>query len=72
MLPKIRKARRAVDELGGSIAVQIDGGVTRETIERAADAGADTFVAGSSVYSAEDPDGAIAELRGLAQKVPFS
>lgn len=72
VLPKIRKARRAVDELGGSIAVQIDGGVTRETIERAADAGADTFVAGSSVYSAEDPDGAIAELRGLAQKVPFS
>ncbi len=72
VLPKIRRARQAVDDLGGQIAVQIDGGVSRETIERAADAGADTFVAGSSVYSAEDPDAAIAELRGLIEKVPFS
>ena len=72
VLPKIRRARKAVDDLGGQIAVQIDGGVSRETIERAADAGADTFVAGSSVYSAEDPDAAIAELRGLIEKVPFS
>lgn len=72
ILPKIRKARKAVDALGGNIAVQIDGGVSRETIARAADAGADTFVAGSSVYSAEDPDAAIAELRGLIEKVSFS
>lgn len=72
ILPKIRKARKAVDDLGGNIAVQIDGGVSRETIARAADAGADTFVAGSSVYSAEDPDAAIAELRGLIEKVSFS
>ncbi|GGE61815.1 ribulose-phosphate 3-epimerase [Nesterenkonia cremea] len=72
VLPKIRRARKAVDDLGGNIAVQIDGGVSIETIERAAEAGADTFVAGSSVYSAQDPDAAIAELRGLVQKVPFS
>ncbi|WP_010525407.1 ribulose-phosphate 3-epimerase [Nesterenkonia sp. F] len=65
VLPKIRRARKAVDDLGGEIAVQIDGGVNAETILRAADAGADTFVAGSAVYAAEDPDAAIADLRGL-------
>ncbi|GAA3285632.1 ribulose-phosphate 3-epimerase [Nesterenkonia halobia] len=65
VLPKIRRARKAVDDLGGEIAVQIDGGVNAETILRAADAGADTFVAGSAVYAAEDPDAAIAGLRGL-------
>lgn len=67
VLPKIRRARKAVDDLGGEIAVQIDGGVNAETILRAADAGADTFVAGSAVYAAEDPDAAIADLRGLLQ-----
>ncbi|GAB3177522.1 ribulose-phosphate 3-epimerase [Nesterenkonia halophila] len=67
VLPKIRRARKAVDDLGGEIAVQIDGGVNAETILRAADAGADTFVAGSAVYAAEDPDAAIAGLRGLLE-----
>ena len=65
VLPKIRRARRAVDDLGGQIAVQVDGGINAETIQRAAEAGADTFVAGSAVYSAEEPDVAIAELRAL-------
>lgn len=65
VLPKIARARQAVDDLGGKIAIQVDGGINAETILRAADAGADTFVAGSAVYSAEDPDGAIAELRRL-------
>lgn len=65
MLPKIAAARKAVDDLGGRIAIQVDGGISRDTILRAAEAGADTFVAGSAVYSAEDPDGAIAALRHL-------
>ncbi|RJN33099.1 ribulose-phosphate 3-epimerase [Nesterenkonia natronophila] len=65
MLPKIAAARRASDALGGKIAVQVDGGINRETILRAAEAGADTFVAGSAVYSAEDPDAAISGLRQL-------
>lgn len=68
VLPKIRRARQASDDLGGTVAVQIDGGVSAETIGRAADAGADTFVAGSAVYSAEEPDAVIAELRRLASR----
>lgn len=66
VLPKIRRARRASDDLGGTVAIQIDGGVSAETIERAAEAGADTFVAGSAVYSAEEPDAVVSELRRLA------
>jgi ribulose-phosphate 3-epimerase len=46
--------------------LQVDGGVSVETIERAADAGADVFVAGSAVYGAGDAAAAIAELRALA------
>jgi ribulose-phosphate 3-epimerase len=65
MLPKIAAARRASDALGGKIAVQVDGGINRDTILRAAEAGADTFVAGSAVYSADDPDAAIRGLRQL-------
>ncbi|WP_218220171.1 ribulose-phosphate 3-epimerase [Nesterenkonia sp. Act20] len=66
ILPKIRRARAAIDDLGGEIALQVDGGISAETITRAAEAGADTFVAGSAVYSAADPEAAIAELRTLA------
>ena len=47
--------------------LQVDGGVSLETIERCAEAGADVFVAGSAVYSAEDPDSVVAELRELAK-----
>ena len=66
MLPKIAAARKASDDLGSRIAVQVDGGINPETILRAAEAGADTFVAGSAVYSADDPEAAIAALRRLA------
>lgn len=66
ILPKIRRARQAVDDLGGTVALQVDGGISTETIQRAAEAGADTFVAGSAVYSAEDAAAAIAQLRRLA------
>ena len=48
--------------------LQMDGGVSTETIERCADAGADVFVAGSAVYAAEDRDRAVRELRALAEK----
>lgn len=66
MLPKIAAARRLVSERGLSVRIQIDGGVSPATIERAAEAGADTFVAGSAVYKADDALAAIAELRELA------
>ncbi|TLP77420.1 ribulose-phosphate 3-epimerase [Nesterenkonia sphaerica] len=67
MLAKVAAARRASDDLGGRVAVQVDGGINRETILRAAEAGADTFVAGSAVYSAADPDAAISGLRQLLE-----
>ncbi|OMH29371.1 ribulose-phosphate 3-epimerase [Tersicoccus phoenicis] len=66
MLPKIRRARAAVDGSGAQVALQVDGGITRETIVAAADAGADVFVAGSSVYGADDAAAAIAGLREVA------
>ena len=62
VLPKIRRAREAVDGTGLPVAVQV-GGITRDTILRAAEAGADVFVAGSAVYGAEDPEAAIEALR---------
>ena len=48
--------------------LQVDGGVSLETIERCAEAGADVFVAGSAVYSADDPDRMVAELRAAAER----
>jgi ribulose-phosphate 3-epimerase len=45
------------------VAIQVDGGITEETISRAAEAGANVFVAGSAVYGAEDPAAAIDRLR---------
>jgi ribulose-phosphate 3-epimerase len=68
-LPKIRRARQAIRDAGLDVWLQVDGGVSVETIERAADAGADVFVAGSAVYGAEDAAGAIGRLRELAAGV---
>jgi ribulose-phosphate 3-epimerase len=65
-LPKIRAARSAIDAAGGRVALQLDGGINLDTIRMAADAGADTFVAGSAVYGADDVAGAIAALRAAA------
>lgn len=66
-LPKIRRAASAIAGSGLSVAIQVDGGVTEETIQRAAEAGANVFVAGSAVYGADDPDAAISALRKSAE-----
>jgi ribulose-phosphate 3-epimerase len=66
-LPKIRRTRELIARTGGDIWLQVDGGVSLETIERCADAGADVFVAGSAVYSADDPDAMVAALREKAE-----
>ena len=66
-LPKIRRARALMDKHGIETWLQVDGGVSLETIERCAEAGADVFVAGSAVYSADDPDRMVAELRAKAE-----
>jgi len=66
VLPKVRRARQLVDTGHLSLFVEVDGGVNGDTIEQAAEAGADVFVAGSAVYDAADPGKAIAALRARA------
>ena len=68
-LPKVRRTREAVRAAGLDVWVQVDGGVSADTIARCAEAGADVFVAGSAVYSAEDSAAAIARLRAIASEV---
>ncbi|MBV2362461.1 ribulose-phosphate 3-epimerase [Streptomonospora nanhaiensis] len=68
VLPKIRAARQLISRTGGSVWLQVDGGVSPETVERAAAAGADVFVAGSAVYGADDPAAAVDALRAQAEK----
>jgi ribulose-phosphate 3-epimerase len=67
-LPKIRKARDAIRSSGLDVWLQVDGGVSTDTIGRCAEAGADVFVAGSAVYKADDAATAITRLRDLAQQ----
>ncbi|GGB34867.1 ribulose-phosphate 3-epimerase [Flexivirga endophytica] len=62
-VPKIRRARAAIQGADLDLAIQVDGGITEETITRAAEAGADVFVAGSSVYGKPSPADAIEALR---------
>ena len=66
VLSKVRDARRLVDTGHLQVLVEIDGGINADTIEQAAEAGVDCFVAGSAVYGAEDPERAVQALRGLA------
>jgi ribulose-phosphate 3-epimerase len=65
-LPKLATLRRMIDESGRDIALQVDGGVTVETIPRIVAAGADTLVAGTAVFGAKDYAAAIAALRNAA------
>ncbi len=66
-LPKIEEAHRAISKITVKRPwLQVDGGISIETIALAARAGADTFVAGSAIYRAEDPAEAIRTLRELA------
>ena len=66
-LPKIRRTRELIERTGGEIWLQVDGGVSLDTIERCAEAGADVFVAGSAVYSASDPDEMVRSLKARAE-----
>ena len=66
-VPKIRRTRDLVAKHGLDIWIQIDGGVSAETIERCAEAGADVFVAGSAVYAADEPNVVVDKLRAMAE-----
>ena len=67
VLSKVRRTRELIAGHGTAIWLQVDGGVSEETIGRCAEAGADVFVAGSAVYSADDPAAAVRSLRSLAE-----
>jgi ribulose-phosphate 3-epimerase len=65
-MPKLRRLRDAVTARGLDVWLQVDGGITEETIVTAAESGADTFVAGSAVFRSDDPSAMIAVLRERA------
>jgi ribulose-phosphate 3-epimerase len=72
-MPKVAQARTFIEKLlRNKPTVQIDGGVSLETIAEAANAGANCFVAGSAVYKSDNPAAMVSSLRSLAQKnYPF-
>ena len=62
-LRKIEKARRIIDASGRDIRLEVDGGIKVDNIRRVADAGADTFVAGSAIFSQPDYAAVISAMR---------
>ena len=60
---KIRRARELLDRRGSPAALEVDGGITGDTIAEAWGAGADTFVAGTAVFGASDPGHAVRDLK---------
>jgi ribulose-phosphate 3-epimerase len=67
-MEKVRAVRRRVSAKGLEVRIEVDGGIAADTIEQAAEAGADAFVAGTAVYGAADPAEAIRKLRALAER----
>jgi ribulose-phosphate 3-epimerase len=70
LLDKVRTARRHLDAERLRVRLEVDGGISVDTIEAAAEAGADAFVAGTAVYGADDPAAAVLQLRARARPVP--
>jgi ribulose-phosphate 3-epimerase len=69
MMEKVKEARREIDtRFFEKIWLQVDGGVSLETIALAAESGADTFVAGSAVFKSDNPGAMIDSLRSSATK----
>jgi len=64
---KLQQLRKHADKHGSTVWLQVDGGIQPGTIEQAAEAGADTFVAGSAVFGRESVEAAIGDLRELAR-----
>jgi ribulose-phosphate 3-epimerase len=67
VLDKARHLRAMIAERGLQVAIEIDGGIGPDTIESAAAAGVDTFVAGSAIFGQPNPVAAMRTLRGLAE-----
>jgi len=68
-LEKLREARKIIDDSGYDIRLEIDGGVKVDNIREIAQAGADTFVAGSAIFSTKDYKATIAAMRSELAKV---
>ena len=68
-LKKLRHVRKLIDEIGLGIRLQVDGGVTEHNIRQIAEAGADTFVAGSAIFGAQDYQQVITQMRQQLSKV---
>ncbi len=62
-LRKVEKARRLIESTGRDIRLEVDGGIKIDNIRRVADAGADTFVAGSAIFNTPDYKGVIDAMR---------
>ncbi|WP_132994373.1 ribulose-phosphate 3-epimerase [Gordonia zhaorongruii] len=69
VLDKVRTIRKRIDSDELRLLIEIDGGISDSTIEQAAEAGVDCFVAGSAVYGGDDPSARVAELRRKATEV---
>jgi ribulose-phosphate 3-epimerase len=67
VIPKISEAKTLARDTLPDLSIQVDGGIKSSNIEKLAEAGADTFVAGQSIMSASDRNAEIALLRELAQ-----
>ena len=67
MMQKVSQTRKLIGDR--PIWLQVDGGISLDTIEIAREAGADTFVAGSAVFNADDPAAMVSSLRAKAAKV---
>jgi ribulose-phosphate 3-epimerase len=63
-LRKVEEARARIDRCGRDIRLEVDGGIKAENIRRVADAGADTFVAGSAIFGQSDYKAVIDRMRG--------
>ena len=66
LLDKVRTARRRIDAGELDLRVEVDGGISPDTIARAAEAGADTFVAGTAVYRSDNPAEVVRRMRQVA------
>lgn len=71
-LNKLREARAMINASGRAVRLEIDGGVTASNIREVAEAGADTFVAGSAIFGAADYTKAIADMRAQLALVQIS
>ena len=64
MMEKVRRARQLREERDLKFHIEVDGGINRTTAQTAREAGANIFVAGTSIFHANDPAKIMAELRG--------